>query len=37
VASGELRMYYGAADTTVCLATAQLDDVLDVVRSGPPE
>jgi predicted GH43/DUF377 family glycosyl hydrolase len=37
VASGELRLYYGAADTTVCLATAQLDDVLDVVRAGPPE
>jgi beta-1,2-mannobiose phosphorylase / 1,2-beta-oligomannan phosphorylase len=37
VASGELRLYYGAADTTVCLATAQLDDVLDVVRASPPE
>ena len=25
-ASGEVRLYYGAADTTICLATAQLDD-----------
>jgi beta-1,2-mannobiose phosphorylase / 1,2-beta-oligomannan phosphorylase len=30
-ASGELRLYYGAADTTICLATAQLDEVLDAV------
>ncbi|HUH14926.1 MAG TPA: hypothetical protein VML35_03475 [Gaiellaceae bacterium] len=30
-ASGELRLYYGAADTSVCLATAQLDDVLATV------
>jgi len=22
-------LYYGAADTTVCLATARLDEVLD--------
>jgi beta-1,2-mannobiose phosphorylase / 1,2-beta-oligomannan phosphorylase len=34
--SGELRLYYGAADTTVCLATARLDDLLDVVRASPP-
>ena len=31
--SGEVRLYYGAADTTICLATAQLDDLLDAVRS----
>ncbi|MHB1244644.1 MAG: glycoside hydrolase family 130 protein [Gaiellaceae bacterium] len=30
-ASGELRLYYGAADTSVCLATARLDDVLATV------
>lgn len=30
-ASGELRLYYGAGDTSVCLATAQLDDVLATV------
>ena len=26
--SGQLKLYYGAADTSICLATAQLDDVL---------
>jgi beta-1,2-mannobiose phosphorylase / 1,2-beta-oligomannan phosphorylase len=31
--TGEVRLYYGAADTTICLATAQLDDLLDAVRS----
>jgi predicted GH43/DUF377 family glycosyl hydrolase len=31
--AGELRLYYGAADTSVCLATAQLDDLLDAVLS----
>ncbi|HEV7134289.1 MAG TPA: hypothetical protein VGN27_11225 [Gaiellaceae bacterium] len=30
--TGELRLYYGAADTSVCLATAQLSELLDVVR-----
>lgn len=34
-ASGELRMYYGAADTTVCLATAKLTDLLDWLRTQP--
>jgi predicted GH43/DUF377 family glycosyl hydrolase len=29
--TGELRLYYGAGDTSVCLATAQLDDVLATV------
>jgi len=27
---GEVKIYYGAADTTECLATAQLDDLLDL-------
>lgn len=31
--TGEVRLYYGAADTTICLAIAQLDDLLDAVRS----
>lgn len=31
--TGEVRLYYGAADTTICLATAQLDELLDAVRS----
>jgi predicted GH43/DUF377 family glycosyl hydrolase len=30
-ATGELRMYYGAADTSICLATAQLDELLAAV------
>jgi beta-1,2-mannobiose phosphorylase / 1,2-beta-oligomannan phosphorylase len=30
-ASGELRMYYGAADNSICLATAFLADLLDAV------
>jgi len=30
-ASGGLRLYYGAGDTSICLATAQLDDLLATV------
>jgi beta-1,4-mannooligosaccharide/beta-1,4-mannosyl-N-acetylglucosamine phosphorylase len=26
--SGEVKIYYGASDATVCLATAQIDDLL---------
>jgi predicted GH43/DUF377 family glycosyl hydrolase len=33
--SGEIRLYYGAADTSICLATAQLDDLLAAVLSAP--
>jgi predicted GH43/DUF377 family glycosyl hydrolase len=33
--TGTVRLYYGAADTSICLATAQLDDLLDAVRSAP--
>jgi len=35
-ASGEVRLYYGAADTSICLASAQLDDLLDAVSSAAP-
>jgi len=31
-ASDELRMYYGAADSTICLASGRLSDVLDALR-----
>ncbi|MGB8351980.1 MAG: hypothetical protein WCE47_16260 [Gaiella sp.] len=31
--SGEVRLYYGAADTTICVATARLDALLAAVRS----
>ncbi len=34
-ATDELRLYYGAADSTVALATARLADVLAYVRSCP--
>lgn len=33
--SGELRLYYGAADTSIGLATAQLDDLLAVLIDNP--
>jgi predicted GH43/DUF377 family glycosyl hydrolase len=33
-ASGQLRLYYGAADTTICVATAMLDELLETVRQG---
>ena len=36
-ASGRDRLYYGAADTSICLATAQLDDLLAAVLAAPPE
>ncbi len=34
-ASGELRVYYGAADTCVGLMTAQIGEVLDWLRTQP--
>jgi predicted GH43/DUF377 family glycosyl hydrolase len=36
-ASDELRLYYGAADSSICLATARLRDVLETVLDAPPE
>ena len=30
--SGEIRIYYGAADTSICVATALLDDLLDAIE-----
>jgi predicted GH43/DUF377 family glycosyl hydrolase len=33
--SDELRLYYGAADSTIALATARLSEVLEYVRSCP--
>jgi beta-1,2-mannobiose phosphorylase / 1,2-beta-oligomannan phosphorylase len=33
--SGQARLYYGAADTTICLATAQLDELLEAVLAAP--
>jgi len=34
-AAGELRLYYGGADTTICLATASFDEVLETVLAAP--
>jgi predicted GH43/DUF377 family glycosyl hydrolase len=36
-ANDELRLYYGAADSSVCLATARLSDLLDAVLAAPTE
>jgi len=35
--SDALRLYYGAADTSICLATAQLDDLVDAVMTAPAQ
>jgi predicted GH43/DUF377 family glycosyl hydrolase len=34
-ASGEVRMYYGGADTCLALATAQVGDLLEYLRKCP--
>ncbi len=34
-ASGAVRLYYGAADTSICLATARLADLVDAVMASP--
>jgi predicted GH43/DUF377 family glycosyl hydrolase len=31
----QLRLYYGAADTSICLATARLDDLLEALLASP--
>jgi predicted GH43/DUF377 family glycosyl hydrolase len=31
-ASGEIRLYYGAADTSICVATAHVDELLDAIK-----
>jgi predicted GH43/DUF377 family glycosyl hydrolase len=36
-ATDELRLYYGAADTCIAMASARLSDVLDHLLSLPPE
>ena len=32
---GELRLYYGASDTSICLATASYDAVIETVLAAP--
>jgi predicted GH43/DUF377 family glycosyl hydrolase len=34
-ASGEVRLYYGAADSTICVATARLEALVDAVMAAP--
>lgn len=34
-ATDRVRLYYGAADSSICVATAQLDDLLSAVLAGP--
>jgi beta-1,2-mannobiose phosphorylase / 1,2-beta-oligomannan phosphorylase len=34
-ASDEVRLYYGAADSSICLATSRLGDLLDAVLAAP--
>jgi predicted GH43/DUF377 family glycosyl hydrolase len=36
-ASDEVRLYYGAADSSICLATSRLADLLDAVLAAPPD
>jgi beta-1,4-mannooligosaccharide/beta-1,4-mannosyl-N-acetylglucosamine phosphorylase len=31
---GEVKIYYGAADTTICLATAHVDDLIRLCQQG---
>jgi beta-1,2-mannobiose phosphorylase / 1,2-beta-oligomannan phosphorylase len=33
----EVRLYYGAADSSICLATSRLADLLDAVLAAPPD
>lgn len=36
-ATDEVRLYYGAADTSICLATARLADLIDALLAAPAE
>ena len=36
-ASDDVRLYYGAADSSICLATARLEELLDAVLAAPPD
>ena len=33
----EVRLYYGAADSSICVATARLQDLIEAVLSAPRE
>jgi beta-1,2-mannobiose phosphorylase / 1,2-beta-oligomannan phosphorylase len=34
-ATGQIRLYYGGADTTICVATSSLDDLIEAVLDTP--
>ena len=36
-AGDEIRLYYGAADSSICLATARLEELLEAVLAAPPD
>jgi predicted GH43/DUF377 family glycosyl hydrolase len=36
-ARAEVRLYYGGADSTICLATARFDELLEAVLAAPLE
>lgn len=33
-ADGEVKVYYGAADTSICVATGKLDELVELARAG---
>ena len=35
IATGKVRMYYGAADSCIALDTAKLSELLDYIKSCP--
>jgi predicted GH43/DUF377 family glycosyl hydrolase len=35
--SDEVRLYYGAADSSICVATTRLHDLLEAVLTAPPD
>ena len=32
--NGEIKVYYGAADTCICVATGHLDDLITACKTG---
>jgi predicted GH43/DUF377 family glycosyl hydrolase len=36
-ASGDVHLYYGAADNSICRATARLDELVEALLAAPPE
>jgi predicted GH43/DUF377 family glycosyl hydrolase len=36
-ANGDVHLYYGAADNSICRATARLDELVEALLAAPPE